>query len=217
MTIDGNVERLFLEVDLVQGRGDRDRGKLCIMSLVALLAGEAHTDAPATASAVIREFAMTINDSIPDSMRQRLKPFAPRIINTRDGLDCARANLLIAAALTDLLPSISADLSSHSAGVLGAVYALLNGRALITLVELQRRISSLASQISDTRDSRASAKLAYAVAQLICFCGRTAKVRARREEYWLKAIDLLDRVCDIRIERIQDAPARSRPAVAHVT
>jgi hypothetical protein len=88
MTIEGQVERRLLQVELVQGKDDRDRGKLCIM---ALLAGEAHTDAPATASAVIREFAMTINDLIPDSMRQRLKPFAPRIINTRDGLDVARA------------------------------------------------------------------------------------------------------------------------------
>jgi hypothetical protein len=215
MTIDGKAERLFFQVELVQGRGDRDRGKLCIMSLVALLAGEAHTDAPATASAVIREFAMTINDSIPDSMRPRLKPFAPRIINTRDGLDIARANLLIDAALTDLLPSISADLSSASAGILGAVSALLNGRALMPLVELQRRILSLASEISETQDNRASAKLAYAVAQLICFCGRTAKVRARREGYWLKAIDLLDRICDIRIEHKQATPARVKPAVVH--
>jgi len=215
MTIDGKAERLFFQVELVQGRGDRDRGKLCIMSLVALLAGEAHTDAPATASAVIREFAMTINDSIPDSLRPRLKPFAPRIINTRDGLDIARANLLIDAALTDLLPSISADLSSASAGILGAVSALLNGRALMPLVELQRRILSLASEISETQDNRASAKLAYAVAQLICFCGRTAKVRARREGYWLKAIDLLDRICDIRIEHKQATPARVKPAVVH--
>jgi len=215
MTIDGKAERLFFQVELVQGRGDRDRGKLCIMSLVALLAGEAHTDAPATASAVIREFAMTINDSIPDSMRPRLKPFAPRIINTRDGLDIARANLLIDAALTDLLPSISADLSSASAGILGAVSALLNGRALMPLVELQRRILSLASEISETQDNRASAKLAYAIAQLICFCGRTAKVRARREGYWLKAIDLLDRICDIRIEHNQATPARVKPALVH--
>lgn len=186
------------------------------MSLVALLAGEAHTDAPATASPVIREFAMTINDVMPNSVRQRLKPLAPRIIDTSDGLDVARANLLIDAALTDLLPSISADLSSSSARTLGAVHTLLNGRALMALVELRRRIASLASQISEPQDSRASARLAYAVAQLICFCSRTARVRARREWYWLKAIDLLDRVCDIRIERIQAMPARVRPAVSHV-
>jgi len=213
MTIDGRAERLFLQVELVQGKGDRGRGKLCIMSFVALLAGEAHTDAPATASAVVREFAMTINDLIPESMRQRLKPFAPRIINTNDGLDVARANLLIDAALTDLLPSISADLSSPSARILGAVYTLLNGRTLMTLVELRRRIGFLASQISGTQDSRASAELAYAVAQLVSFCAITAKVRARREWYWLKAIGLLDRICDIRIERIQATPAGVRPAV----
>jgi hypothetical protein len=125
-------------------------------------------------------------------------------------------NLLMDAALTDLLPSISADLSSPSAGIVRAVYAPRKGRAILALVELQRRIAYLASQILETQDSRVSVKLTYAVAQLVCFCGRTAKVRVQREWYWLKAIDLLDKICDIMIERIKTAPAKVRPGVSHV-
>ena len=87
MTVDERMEQVYQQIELVRGVGDRRRAKLCIMSFVALLAGESHTDSPDTASAVLRRFAITINDEMPADMRQRLKPFAPRIIGTRDQWD----------------------------------------------------------------------------------------------------------------------------------
>jgi hypothetical protein len=57
------------------------------MSFVACLAGEKESDAPRCASPVIRAFAILINEQMPREVRQRLKPFAPRIVGTKDGLD----------------------------------------------------------------------------------------------------------------------------------
>ena len=46
MSVNLAVERLYEEVELVRGTGNRHRGELCIMSFVAYLAGEPHTDSP---------------------------------------------------------------------------------------------------------------------------------------------------------------------------
>lgn len=44
------LERLYERIRLVGGKGSRRDARLCVMTFVALLAGERHTDAPATAS-----------------------------------------------------------------------------------------------------------------------------------------------------------------------
>ena len=59
MTVDERMEQVYQQIELVRGVGDRRRAKLCIMSFVALLAGESHTDSPDTASAVLREILET--------------------------------------------------------------------------------------------------------------------------------------------------------------
>ena len=200
LTMDTKMERLFRQVELVQGKGDRNRGELCLMSLVALLAGEAHTDAPATASPVIRQFAITINDAIPGHLHQRLKVFAPLIIGTNDGRDLARANLLVGAAWAELLPRICTDLRNNSVGMMRGLYAALKRKKLTALVELQQRIAILTLETFNVRDARTCTNLGLAVAQLICFCGRAAKTHAEREWYWLRAIELLDCLCNVSIE-----------------
>ena len=57
MIVDLELQRLYDRVRLVRGKGDRRAGTLCIMTFVALLAGERHTDAPSTASPVLRALA----------------------------------------------------------------------------------------------------------------------------------------------------------------
>src|SRR5215210_7648303 len=87
-------QRVLDRFELVSGIGEPDRGTACVMSLVAHLAGEGHTDRPRCASPLIRDFAIPINDHMPREARQRLKPFVPRLIGTGDGLDRARAEVL---------------------------------------------------------------------------------------------------------------------------
>src|SRR3954447_1181222 len=103
MDLNLRLQRAFDRVELVSGTiGNPGDGRMCLMSLVAFLAGEDHSDAPGCASPLIQAFAVQINDHMPDAARQRLKPFAPRIIGTNDGLDGARVQVL-SQVLTDIL------------------------------------------------------------------------------------------------------------------
>ena len=95
MDLDVRLQRAFDRVELVSGSiGNPGEGRMCLMSLVAFLAGEAHSDAPRCASPLIQTFAVLVNDHMPREARQRLKPFAPRIIGTNDGFDQVRTEIL---------------------------------------------------------------------------------------------------------------------------
>jgi hypothetical protein len=109
MDVDRQLEQLCERVTLIEGVGSRRRGELCIMSFVALLAGERHTDHPACASPLIRNLAISVNDAMPQQVRQRLKPFAIRILGTNDGRDRARAEVLRQALAGEILPRIRRD------------------------------------------------------------------------------------------------------------
>ena len=199
MSIDLELERLYRGVELVRGRGNPRKGRLCIMSLVAYLAGEGHTDRPRTASRVIRDFAVSLNDLAPAEWRQELKPFAPRIIGTNDGNDRARARLLHRAIIEEVIPKASAD----------------TGRA----EEDDRQ---------DADHSRACAPLGTAVpsdvsrwaAGLLGLLIRNAPSASARRWHWAKAVDILDRLCEVGAEgRLplvrQDRIDRMRTAVEH--
>jgi hypothetical protein len=68
-----------------------DEGR-CAMEWVSHLAGEAHSDHPRCVSPVLRAFCTTLNDSLEDEPRQRLRPYLARTIGTSDdGLDEARS------------------------------------------------------------------------------------------------------------------------------
>ena len=60
----------------------------CAMEWVSHLAGEPHSDQPACVSLVLRAFCTTLNDSLEDVPRQRMRPYLARTIGTaHDGLD----------------------------------------------------------------------------------------------------------------------------------
>ncbi|HUO69858.1 MAG TPA: hypothetical protein VMU39_03695 [Solirubrobacteraceae bacterium] len=64
----------------------------CAMEWVSYLAGEPHSDHPACVSPVVRAFCTTLNDSLEDGPRQRLRPYLARTIGTAgDGFDEARS------------------------------------------------------------------------------------------------------------------------------
>ncbi len=72
------------------------------MSLVALLAGEQHSDRPSTACPVITAFVIRINDAIDKPARQDLKDYAARIMGTDDGRHHDRAWLLTRKSVNDV-------------------------------------------------------------------------------------------------------------------
>src|SRR3712207_6290511 len=105
MDLDLRLQRALDRVELVSGSiGNPGEGRMCLMSLVAFLAGEGHSDAPRCASPLIQTFAVVVNDHMPRAARRRLKPFAPRIIGTNDGLDGVRAEVLREALAEGILP-----------------------------------------------------------------------------------------------------------------
>ena len=100
----------------VSGIGEPDKVMACVMSLVAHLAGESHTDRPRRASPLIRGFVIPGNDHMPREARRRLKPFVPRLIGTNDGLDRARAEVLRRLLVEVLLPGVSGECRASSPG-----------------------------------------------------------------------------------------------------
>src|SRR5215213_3060577 len=105
MDLEPRLQRALDRVELVGGSiGDPGQGRMCLMSLVAFLAGEDHSDSPGCASPLIQAFAVAVNDHMPRPARQRLKPFAPRIIGTGDGFDRLRAAILRQALAEEIPP-----------------------------------------------------------------------------------------------------------------
>lgn len=188
------LERLYERIRLVGGKGSRRDARLCVMTFVALLVGERHTDAPATASPVIRKFAITLNDRMPDDERQHLKPFAPRIIGTRDALDRERVELLRTALHDEIAPQLrrdgidpagyrqlGLDLSAYGAGFTDDSHCLCGG-----YLDERRNAKRVAPQ-----------RVGAEVARLLVRCATEAAPCASRPWYWAKGIELLDRLCDV--------------------
>ena len=68
----------------------------CAMEVVAWLADQGHTDAPACASDVLATYTIRLNDRWSTEQRQKLAPYLPRMIGTaNDGQDEARSYLAL--------------------------------------------------------------------------------------------------------------------------
>src|SRR5260370_33858226 len=73
------LEKLELKV----GSHKQPNGEACIMEAVSFLAGEKWSDSPQCASPVIAAFLRYFNDRVDHKTRQRLKPYAPRLVDSR--------------------------------------------------------------------------------------------------------------------------------------
>ena len=92
----------------------------CAMEWVSYLAGEPHSDHPGCVSPVLRAFCMTLNDSLEDGPRQRLRPYLVRTIGTADdGLDETRSWMALDWLIRTYAPSWLA-----MAGLAGSAHRL---------------------------------------------------------------------------------------------
>jgi len=197
MSVNLKAERLYDQIELVRGVGSRNRGQLCIMSFVAYLAGERHTDHPRTASLFIHDFAIPLNDGIPTTLRQQLKPFAPRIIGTSDGHDLQRA-AVVSQMMGEVFPKAMRDFA-HS---LEDSQPGLRNTPLFSFAGSHNSAptGSIASHIRAVRDADEQGQwllLATRVAQLFVALVLCAPSPAAQQWYWAKALELLDRLCDV--------------------
>jgi hypothetical protein len=202
MDVDRQLEQLCERVTLVDGVGNPRRGELCVMSFVALLAGERHTDHPASASPLIRNLAIPVNDAMPQEVRQHLKPFAVRILGTNDGRDRERAEVLRQALAWEILPRIRRDCGSGRAaelchppleflfagafGFTGSLGRDSETRVALHLAQLERGIPQGYEPC-----------VGSAIGEILARCMHEATAREQRGWYCDEAISLLDRLCDI--------------------
>jgi hypothetical protein len=199
MSVNLQAERLYDQIELVRGTGSRNRGQLCIMSFVAHLAGEPHTDHPRTASSFIRKFAIPLNDEVPTALCQDLKPFAPRIIGTNDRHDLKRAAVASEMIMGEVLPRAMVDFP-HG---LKDIRHELGNTGLFNFAVGWRNggpSGSIASRFHAVRDAHELGQcllLAARAGQLFVSLVLCAPSPVVQRWYWAKALELLDRLCDV--------------------
>jgi hypothetical protein len=196
--MDLHLQREFDRIELTAGLGSRELGRICVMALVALLAGECHGDCPATASPVIRALAIPLNDRMPDSVRQRLKVLAPRILGTNDGLDAARLEVLRLALRTLYLKTAGAyPASPESGGVAAMLGALAGVLRRATLLRRWTSLFMLLDRACEGGPTDLGTEAARAAGNLIAHCAIKARQTSKADWYWNEALSLLDKLCDI--------------------
>ena len=77
--------------------GDPSKGDpACLLELVSWVAGEPWSDHPECVSPILGAFGRQLNDRLPDTKRQQLRPLIPRLVGTAgDGHDEARGYLAL--------------------------------------------------------------------------------------------------------------------------
>lgn len=97
-------QRLLDRIKLQYGGHKKPSDGMCAMEMVAYLAGEGHSYHPECACPVLTAYTIRLNDSMPTEWRQRLKPYLPLLIGTRDNHSVARAELLAWRAIREFAP-----------------------------------------------------------------------------------------------------------------
>jgi hypothetical protein len=71
------------------------------------------------------------------------------------------------------------------------------------LIDLRDKVASLVQQARPATSMSGYEEVASVLARLLAHCAKTAGSPAHRDWYWLKAIELLDRLCDAGTGRLQ--------------
>jgi hypothetical protein len=187
MHLDLRLERALERVELVTGVGTRDAGRMCVMSLVACLA--------------IRAFAIPLNDNMPHGVRQKLKPFAPRILGTQDGQDAVRAELLRQSLSQEILPKLGGRQTSQTRRFTGALWRLWSLLGMRRLEREAEWMMDRAVALADGADMARAIAAAGAVGRLLARAARETTDPHEADRLWDIAIGLLDRLCDVGGER----------------
>ncbi len=152
----------------------------CAMEWVSYLAGEPHSDEPACVSRVLRAFCMTLNDSLEDTPRQRLRPYLARTIGTaEDGLDETRSWMALDWLIRTYAPTWLTAASLH-----GSAHHLAT---LPEVVDAPTLKTALASLSRAWRDAHAAWSAALRGARLAAWTPWAAGRAAAREAAWASA------------------------------
>lgn len=204
------VQSQFDRFELVSRVGAREDRELCVMSFVALLAGERHTDRPATACPVIASYVIKINDAIDCDTRQALKPLAVRIMGTNDGRQRERAWVLARECVNDVFARLMEDAGASGEVVSTLPRLPLRYDSFFKYKGLIEKFQTLGREhhvprncLYDLRyllramEKRSDELVASAAAVMLVDCARLHPSPVAENPYWNKAIDLFSRLCDV--------------------
>lgn len=195
---------------LASGSHQAGDGEYCIMEAVAKIAHEPHSDHPATASPVLGVFLRNLNDSMNAQERQQLKPYIMRLLNTNDGKDMKRVNILTYYAVAIISPHAlrltknpelikhadilskygRSDVASYAASA--ASYAASDAASYAARVASAASYATRAASAASYAAREASYAASYATNAAGAAGAASAASAASRQEYWdmcLKALD----------------------------
>ncbi len=143
-----------------------------------------------------------VNDHMPRGARQRLKPFAPRLVGTNDGLDRARAEVLRRVLVEVIIPRASGEWQASPPHRGPTRRAGLVRRLRIRLLRgtLLRHLGRLLEEAESCRGRGQEVELASAAGHLLALYARDAWDAREAEWYWGQTIALLDRLCKVGAE-----------------
>ena len=196
MDQDIRQQRILDGVELVDTIGTPEDGRMCIMSLVAFMAGEGHTDRPRCASPLIACYAIPVNDNMPHDVRQRLKAFAPRLMGTNDGCDSQRIIVLRRVLIEEVMPRIGQVAGASARRPAGPRRLWMRLRR----AELVARVRRLLRHTEEGCHPSRELDLAAAAGRLLTLCARDAPDEREAEWYWNAAIGLLDQLSGVGAE-----------------
>ena len=142
MTQQAMAEAMAQTIRISRGRHDPTSAKACVMEVASMLAGEPFSDRPRAVCPVIGAYLRTVNDLLDGWDRQRLRPYAARVVGTAGGWRSRRDRALLcaryAAAARRRRAWPSPVLRSVRWGPIAAAEALCTGGvdAAITLCDL---------------------------------------------------------------------------------
>jgi hypothetical protein len=199
MSFDVDVQRRYDGVELVAGIGDPRLNRFCIMSFVAFMAGEYFGDRPKTASQIIRKFVIPLNDRVDPATRQRLKPFAPRIIGTNDEHEDDRAALIWQTVIREILPVALDDTAGGSPNIATNRHDLGESAVSVRCAagELPVRVRRNIEHMLEAQEHGRYGVLAKEAGHMLATLAETVRQEGRRTWYLNQAITLLDRLCEI--------------------
>lgn len=114
--------------------------RLTVLELAAWLAGEPHSDTPATVSAVLATYARWFAGALDDEARQQLKPLAPLLVGTAGVREADEARVWVA---TDWLVRVQAPAWLEVAGLADAAGRLAQLGPVTEDLELIRAVDVL--------------------------------------------------------------------------
>ncbi len=189
--------------ELSSGSHPPNSGAVCAMEMVAFMERLPHSDRPPCTCPVLATYVRSLNDNMPDSERQRLKPILTRLVDTvNPDLEAKRAEHFAMSVATKLVP-IALD-GFIDPALVGAMRGAKDLSAAHEAARAARVAAHVAQASLSTRAAAYATYATYADAGAVrathairaTYAARAVRFVARhnnnnQHDFWQHAIDIL--------------------------